>query len=168
MTDEHQEIDARRQSLLKEIVAVFPTRMPKAVNAVLATLSPQPETMEIRSLLSGKDWRSLGDDVYLSGYPNIFVVGPVAVEYYLPGMMSAAIRNPDTVLKDQLVKSFLRPPIEADEMPKFAARFAGFTSEQKIAVAHFFELYRDENAEELPKIADRIDRAIHRYWLPPR
>ena len=162
----HAETESRQtvESLLARIHRVFPISKSNQVQAELSESTGHPETVEIRALLREKNWDDVADAVYLGHCPSPFVVGEACLLYYLPGLVTAALLNPESDLSDRLVTDILRPPTLAKDFELFCRRFAILTCEQRKCISQVLEYFRVKHYSYSEKLAARISDSIARYW----
>ena len=96
--------------LLNKISAAFSTRI-----SPTAVVQPDPpDTHEYKDALhfQGRDWRQLTCDEWASYSDAIYAFSPPAFCYFLPGMLSAPIREDkaDLLITDALINMLDRSP----------------------------------------------------------
>lgn len=155
--------DTAAGKVITAIRAAFPTDRSRALITALAEPGGHPETDEIRDLVGNKEWNSVEDSVYLASYPSPFVMGESRINYYLPGLLCAALRESEGNLADRLVTDFLRPPPIQSDFSKFRRRFSGLTETQKRSVAQFLRYCSDALYVDA-KFRARIHDSISRFW----
>ena len=99
----------------------------------------------VSRFLRGRPWRSLtaADINYLSG--SLPLMTPGGVQYYLPGFLTAIIKEPTRVLGSALkstVWALSPPPFGTSSQEDFDERISSLTYSQRISIGDFFNYLR--------------------------
>ena len=101
------------------------------------------ECRDVSTALGGRPWQEISLED-LRRAQEMSLLSPAAWRYYLPAMLTWAIREPLVmdVMVDNLVYQ-LEPPRDGHGVPEwFAERSVGFTRDQRAAIVTFLEWYR--------------------------
>ena len=109
------------------IRAAFPQVPPsRDIEAELRAYNSYPDTEEVNARFAGKNWWDIPDAVLIDHVdPPTLLAGVNAFQYYLPAMLLAAIRYPDSCLVGSLILSF-QAPKKPENLVVFRRRFSPF------------------------------------------
>lgn len=140
---------------------------PTQITKILKVREEHPEVLQAKEKFCGKAWRTVPDDVLLATCPSPFLIGSEPVCYYLGALMLAAVRNPDSLLMEDLIAFQLLPPKNARKLQGFAARFRFLSIAQRSVVAAFLQKVAQLFYSESPRTQQQIDFALKSYWQTP-
>jgi hypothetical protein len=132
------------------------------MEAELRAYNSYPDTEEVNARFAGKNWWDIPDAVLIDHVdPPTLLAGVNAFQYYLPAMLLAAIRYPDSFLVELLILSF-QAPKKPEKLSEFRRRFIALNATQRRAVAAFLAHWlNDAHYENIHK---RIRRMLRDYW----
>lgn len=142
-------------------------RYTSAIDSELQRLSSHPEENEANALFIGRIWQDLPCEVARVNYPNVFLIPPIALRYYLPSFLICAIEDDTSDLSLTLVDVVLRVPKKTKPLTHFLDRFSSLTHSQKNAVACFMH-YVATQETQLPKVRRRAIESVERFWADVR
>jgi len=153
------------ESVLSAIDAAFP-RLPfsREFDDRLRDVDISLEGRDASQLLIGKAWHEIDCRDFECNYPSPFMIEPVALQYYFPGFLQCAVRDPDSRLALSLFASQLLPPKNPQKLAEFSYRYAWMTGGQKQAVAAFLTYFRGNVLPRNERRRRQIDGAIERFW----
>lgn len=132
------------EAIVEQITAAFAGTEPPGREALFNNHCC--ECAEVSGAFAGRLWTEITLQHLLEGRETALLTA-AAWRYYLPAMMVWCVREPDAVdvIQDNLVYQ-LEPPGDDYGVPEwFNERAAGFSDEQRAAIAAYLDWYRERD-----------------------